>query len=232
MGRHLCPDGLRERVADRASPAVGVGLEGSSPWPNVSSTARVSYARTGARGGCPSPRYGGCAAGAAARGGSRGRGRCSGVRFGTEGRGRVKAVRDGRSGRASRTKEEAPDLPGVWSAYGVLLQHLRKLAGLSYQQLGDAIGYSLERIASVEHGRRPAKAAFTVAADRMPGGGRGAAGAPGRGGPGQMPRFFHNFSMIEGRWVRCATLTCRSCLPSRGPLRPERTFVLLDTKEH
>ncbi|MDG9702403.1 Scr1 family TA system antitoxin-like transcriptional regulator [Streptomyces sp. DH37] len=54
----------------------------------------------------------------------------------------------------------------MWSAYGRLLQHLCKQVGLSEQKLGDAIGYSLEQAASVEQGRRPAKAAFTIAADR------------------------------------------------------------------
>jgi hypothetical protein len=36
----------------------------------------------------------------------------------------------------------------MWSASGVLLQYLRKWAGLNQQQLGDAIGYSLEQMAS------------------------------------------------------------------------------------
>ncbi|WP_336621570.1 Scr1 family TA system antitoxin-like transcriptional regulator [Streptomyces sp. DH37] len=63
-------------------------------------------------------------------------------------------------------KEDGGDPPGVWSAYGRLLQHLCKQVGLSEQKLGDAIGYSLEQAASVEQGRRPAKAAFTIAADR------------------------------------------------------------------
>ncbi|WP_425424772.1 helix-turn-helix domain-containing protein, partial [Streptomyces aurantiacus] len=77
-------------------------------------------------------------------------------------------VRDTRTGRrTAKLKDEGPDLPGAWSAYGVLLQHLRKRAALNQQQLGDAIGYSLEQVASVEQGRRPAKVAFTVAAERV-----------------------------------------------------------------
>lgn len=88
-------------------------------------------------------------------------------------------------------------MPGVWSAYGRLLQYLRKQAGLSQQQLGDAIGYSLEQVASVEQGRRPAKAAFTTAADRV---------LEARGvlevlqpevDLAKLPRFFRNFALIE-----------------------------------
>jgi hypothetical protein len=41
------------------------------------------------------------------------------------------------------------------------------VAHSSTEQLGEAIGYSLEQVASVEQGRRPAKAAFTAAAERV-----------------------------------------------------------------
>jgi transcriptional regulator with XRE-family HTH domain len=119
------------------------------------------------------------------------------VDVGTEGRERVKAVRDGRSGRASRAKEETPDLPGVWSAYGVLLQHLRKRAGLNQQQLGDAIGYSLEQVASVEQGRRPAKAAFTVAAERVLEADGVLEVLQDEVDRAKLPRFFRNFALLE-----------------------------------
>ncbi|MFP8884139.1 helix-turn-helix domain-containing protein [Streptomyces mangrovi] len=106
-------------------------------------------------------------------------------------------MRDTRNGRAVRVKEDSGDPPGVWSAYGRLLQHLRKQAGLSQHKLGDAIGYSLEQVASVEQGRRPAKAAFTIAADR-------ALGARGvlevlqdDVERAKLPRFFRNFALLE-----------------------------------
>ncbi|MFE5004754.1 helix-turn-helix domain-containing protein [Streptomyces sp. NPDC056696] len=95
-----------------------------------------------------------------------------------------------------KAKEEA-DLPGAWSAYGRLLQHLRKQAGLNQQALGEAIGYSLELVASVEQGRRPAKAAFTTAADRV---------LEARGvlevlqdevDRAKLPRFFRNVALLE-----------------------------------
>ncbi|MEV8592490.1 helix-turn-helix transcriptional regulator [Streptomyces sp. NPDC052012] len=100
-----------------------------------------------------------------------------------------------------KAKEEAPDLPGVWSAYGVLLQHLRKRAGLNQQQLGDAIGYSLEQVASVEQGRRPAKAAFTVAADRVLGAGGVLQVLQDEVDRAKLPRFFRNFALIEAQVV-------------------------------
>ncbi|MFP8944603.1 helix-turn-helix domain-containing protein [Streptomyces fenghuangensis] len=106
-------------------------------------------------------------------------------------------MRDTRNGRAVRVKEDSGDTPGVWSAYGRLLQHLRKQAGLSQQKLGDAIGYSLEQVASVEQGRRPAKAAFTIAADRA----LGARGAlevlQDDVERAKLPRFFRNFALLE-----------------------------------
>ncbi|MGC4972311.1 helix-turn-helix domain-containing protein [Streptomyces sp. DT199] len=79
----------------------------------------------------------------------------------------------------------------MWSAYGVLLQYLRKPAGLNQQQLGDAIDYSLEQVASVEQGRRPAKAAFTVAAERV------LEALQGEVDRAKLPRFFRNVALLE-----------------------------------
>ncbi|PIB07019.1 transcriptional regulator [Streptomyces sp. HG99] len=113
----------------------------------------------------------------------------------------VRDVRDTRAGRTAKTKDEAPDLPGVWSAYGVLLQHLRKRAGLNQQQLGDAIGYSLEQVASVEQGRRPAKAAFTTAAERVLKAGGVLDVLQDEVDRAKLPRFFRNFALIEAEVV-------------------------------
>ncbi|MFE0384524.1 helix-turn-helix transcriptional regulator [Streptomyces bungoensis] len=100
-----------------------------------------------------------------------------------------------------KAREEGPDLPGVWAAYGVLLQHLRKRAGLNQQQLGDAIGYSLEQVASVEQGRRPAKAAFTVAAERVLEAGGVLEVLQDEVDRAKLPRFFRNFAVIEAEVV-------------------------------
>ncbi|MFE9825361.1 helix-turn-helix domain-containing protein [Streptomyces sp. NPDC005791] len=107
-------------------------------------------------------------------------------------------MRETGNGRATKVKaKEDTELPGVWVAYGTLLQHLRKRAGLNQQALGEAIGYSLEQVASVEQGRRAAKATFTVAAER-------ALGADGvldvlqtEVDRAKLPRFFRNFALIE-----------------------------------
>ncbi|MFJ3089904.1 helix-turn-helix domain-containing protein [Streptomyces sp. NPDC086838] len=97
-----------------------------------------------------------------------------------------------------RPKEkESGELPGVWVAYGRLLQHLRKRAGLSQQALGADIGYSLEQVASVEQGRRPAKEAFTAAVERVLGGGGVLAVLQDDVDRAKLPRFFRNFAQIE-----------------------------------
>lgn len=110
-------------------------------------------------------------------------------------------MRDTRNSRTAKEKGEGGELPGVWSAYGKLLQHLRKRAGLSQQMLAEAIGYSLEQVASVEQGRRPAKTAFTTASDRV---------LEARGvlevlqddvDRAKLPQFFRDFALIEAEVV-------------------------------
>ncbi|MGW3164150.1 helix-turn-helix domain-containing protein [Streptomyces sp. NPDC001142] len=105
-------------------------------------------------------------------------------------------MRDVRNSRAAKTKEDS-DLPGVWVAYGKLLQHLRKRAGMNQQALGDAIGYSQEQVASVEQGRRAAKEAFTVAADQTLASGGLLQVLQADVDRAKLPRFFRNFALIE-----------------------------------
>ncbi|MEV4963654.1 MULTISPECIES: helix-turn-helix domain-containing protein [Streptomyces] len=107
-------------------------------------------------------------------------------------------MRETGNGRATKVKaKEDSELPGVWVAYGTLLQHLRKRAGLNQQALGEAIGYSLEQVASVEQGRRAAKATFTVAAERALGAGGVLDVLQGEVDRAKLPRFFRNFALIE-----------------------------------
>ncbi|MEE1810467.1 helix-turn-helix domain-containing protein [Streptomyces sp. BE133] len=113
-------------------------------------------------------------------------------------------MRDTRNSRAAKTKEDS-ELPGVWVAYGKLLQHLRKRAELNQQALGDAIGYSLEQVASVEQGRRPAKEAFTVAADRVLAAGGVLEVLQADVDRAKLPQFFRNFALIEAEVLsRCS----------------------------
>ncbi|MHB9857154.1 helix-turn-helix domain-containing protein [Streptomyces sp. YIM S03343] len=113
----------------------------------------------------------------------------------------VRDVRDARITRTAKTKSEGPEVPGVWVAYGVLLQFLRKRAGLSQQQLADAIGYSVEQVASVEQARRPAKVAFTRAADRVLEAGGVLNALQDEVDRAKLPRFFRNFALIEAEVV-------------------------------
>lgn len=106
-------------------------------------------------------------------------------------------ARDRRTRRGAKDKDEAGDRPGAWTAYGVLLQYLRKRAGLSQQRLADAVGYSLEQVASVEQGRRPAKAAFTAAAERVLEAGGVLEALQEEVDRAKLPRFFRNFALIE-----------------------------------
>ncbi|MFC8257498.1 helix-turn-helix domain-containing protein [Streptomyces sp. NPDC057291] len=108
----------------------------------------------------------------------------------------VRAMRDSRNSRAPKAREDS-ELPGVWVAYGTLLQHLRRRAELSQQALGEAIGYSLEQVASVEQGRRPAKEAFTVAAERVLAAGGVLEVLQAEVDRAKLPRFFRDVALLE-----------------------------------
>ncbi|GAA1164265.1 helix-turn-helix transcriptional regulator [Streptomyces hebeiensis] len=67
--------------------------------------------------------------------------------------------------RQKKQRAKRDDLPGIWVGYGKLVKLHRERVQLTQQQLADALGYSVEQIASIEQGRRPAKSAFTTAAE-------------------------------------------------------------------
>ncbi|MYW05310.1 helix-turn-helix transcriptional regulator [Streptomyces sp. SID3343] len=67
--------------------------------------------------------------------------------------------------RPPRKRKNDDDRPPTWRAYGKLVQLFRERAGLTQAELADAVGYSVEQVASIEQGRRPAKEAFTLAAE-------------------------------------------------------------------
>jgi transcriptional regulator with XRE-family HTH domain len=70
-----------------------------------------------------------------------------------------------------KKQDKDEDRPAIWVGYGKLVKLFRERAGLTQQQLADAVGYSVEQVASIEQGRRPAKAAFTKAAEEVLGAG-------------------------------------------------------------
>lgn len=99
--------------------------------------------------------------------------------------------------RARASAPKAEERPGIWTAYGKVLQRFRKRAGLTQEQLAERVGYSLEQTASVEQGRRPAKAAFTAAAERVLEAGGVLEDLQEEVDFAKLPAFFRDFVVIE-----------------------------------
>ncbi|MEU1941204.1 helix-turn-helix transcriptional regulator [Streptomyces sp. NPDC020125] len=81
--------------------------------------------------------------------------------------------------------------------YGKLVKFFRKKAGLTQQELAHATSYSYELVASIEQGRRPAKAAFTEAAEPVLGAGGVLAELQSEVDRAKLPKFFQDFALIE-----------------------------------
>lgn len=90
------------------------------------------------------------------------------------------------------------DRPGVWKAYGKVLKLLRERAGLTQAQLAEETGYSVEQVASIEQARRPAKLAFTAAAERVLDSGGVLDAMQEDVDLAKLPLFFQDFAQIEG----------------------------------
>ncbi|WP_244790297.1 helix-turn-helix transcriptional regulator [Streptomyces sp. BJ20] len=91
--------------------------------------------------------------------------------------------------------------PAAWSAYGKLVRLFRERAELTQQALADAIGYSMEQVASVEQGRRPAKAVFTEAAERVLDAGGALRVLQPDVDRARLPLFFQDFALLEAEAV-------------------------------
>ncbi|GHI94333.1 MULTISPECIES: helix-turn-helix transcriptional regulator [Streptomyces] len=89
------------------------------------------------------------------------------------------------------------DKPAIWAGYGKLVRLFRDKAGLTQQALAEAVGYSYEQVASIEQGRRPAKAAFTEAAERALGAGGVLAALQSEVERAKLPTFFQDFALLE-----------------------------------
>jgi transcriptional regulator with XRE-family HTH domain len=94
-------------------------------------------------------------------------------------------------------RDKDDDRPAIWVGYGKLVKLFREKAGLTQQALAEAIGYSYEQVASVEQGRRPAKAAFTDSAERVLDAGGALRVLQENVGLARLPAFFQNFAQIE-----------------------------------
>ncbi|WP_260474872.1 helix-turn-helix transcriptional regulator [Streptomyces sp. WAC 05379] len=93
------------------------------------------------------------------------------------------------------------DRPRIWKGYGKLVKHFRELAELKQSDLADAVGYSYEQVASIEQGRRPAKAAFTEAAERVLNAGGALRVLQEDVELARLPLFFQDFAVIEAEAV-------------------------------
>jgi transcriptional regulator with XRE-family HTH domain len=128
--------------------------------------------------------------------------------FGTWGYGRVAVNSKGGMGTSGaqaiprrRTQAEDEDNPAIWIAYGKLVRLFRTKKGLTQQELAEAVGYSCEQVASIEQGRRPAKAAFTEAAERVLEAGGVLAELQEDVDRAKLPKFFQDFAGIEAEAV-------------------------------
>lgn len=104
---------------------------------------------------------------------------------------------------ADRKKQE--DRPAIWVGYGKLLRLFRDNAGLTQEELADRISYSVDTVSSVEQGRRPAKAPFTAAAERVLEAGGALQVLQEEVDFTKLPAFFRDFVLIEMEAVsRCS----------------------------
>ncbi|MGI5353151.1 helix-turn-helix domain-containing protein [Streptomyces sp. CA-250714] len=111
--------------------------------------------------------------------------------------------KDGRAVPSPRTADTAhqrkreDDRPGIWVGYGKLLRKFRLAAGYSQEALAPLLGYSAEQVASVEQGRRPAKAPFTEAAERVLDAGDVLSTLQEEVDFAKLPAFFRDFVLLE-----------------------------------
>ncbi|MFE0762770.1 helix-turn-helix domain-containing protein [Streptomyces smyrnaeus] len=98
-------------------------------------------------------------------------------------------------GRAAHSKPE--ERPAIWVAYGKLLRRFRKRAALTQEQLAERMRYSVDQLASVEQGRRPATARFTKAAERVLDAGGALEDLQEEVDLAKLPAFFRDFATIE-----------------------------------
>ncbi|WP_078075162.1 helix-turn-helix domain-containing protein [Streptomyces niveus] len=96
-------------------------------------------------------------------------------------------------------KQQSPedDRPGIWVGYGKLLRLHRDRAGLTQQELAQALGYSVELVAKIEQGRRPAQAKFTVAAETTLNAHGTLSVLQDDVDLAKLPAFFQDFALIE-----------------------------------
>ncbi|MBQ1159056.1 helix-turn-helix domain-containing protein [Streptomyces sp. A73] len=108
-----------------------------------------------------------------------------------------RAVPSPRTADTAQQRKREDDRPGIWVGYGKLLRKFRLAAGYSQEALAPLLGYSAEQVASVEQGRRPAKAPFTEAAERVLNAGGVLATLQDDVDFAKLPAFFRDFVLLE-----------------------------------
>lgn len=103
----------------------------------------------------------------------------------------------GTGNRQKRQGTPADNRPGIWVGYGKLVKLYRERLGMTQPELAEALGYSMELVASVERGRRPAKRAFTEGAEATLNAGGALATLQDDVDLAKLPAFFQDFAQIE-----------------------------------
>ncbi|MET4922757.1 helix-turn-helix transcriptional regulator [Streptomyces sp. PSRA5] len=103
----------------------------------------------------------------------------------------------GTSSRQKKQRGQEDERPGIWAGYGKLLRLHRDRAGLTQQELAQTLGYSVELVASIEQGRRPAQAKFTEAAETALNAGGTLTVLQDDVDLAKLPAFFQDFALIE-----------------------------------
>jgi transcriptional regulator with XRE-family HTH domain len=105
------------------------------------------------------------------------------------------------SSNRTKRRDGENEPPSIWVGYGKLVRLFRQRAHLTQVQLADAVGYSYEQVSSIERGRRPAKAAFTGAAERVLNAGGALDVLQEDVDRAKLPAFFRDFALIEAEAV-------------------------------
>lgn len=103
----------------------------------------------------------------------------------------------GSSSRQKKQRSPEDNRPGIWVGYGKLVKLYRERLGMTQQELAEALGYSVELVASIEQGRRPAQARFTGAAETTLNAGGTLAVLQDDVDLAKLPAFFQDFALIE-----------------------------------
>lgn len=103
----------------------------------------------------------------------------------------------GTSSRQKKQRSPEDNRPGIWVGYGKLVKLYRERLGMTQQALAETLGYSMELVASIEQGRRPAKRTFTEAAEVALDAGGTLAVLQDDVDLAKLPAFFQDFALIE-----------------------------------